>query len=69
MSHTLSIQRQSTLTFGVMYSQWVVWWVIAHISCDDLQNAKAAFIFLNFFYGFNIRSVVPNLGIRAFQDN
>lgn len=47
MSHTPFIQRQNTLTFGVMYSQWVVWWVIAQISRDDLLHAKA-FIFISF---------------------
>lgn len=45
MSHIYSIQRRSTLTFGVTYSHWVVWWVIVCISSDDLECKS----FWNFF--------------------
>lgn len=43
MSHMPPIQCRSTLTFSVTYSQRVAWWVILHISCDDLPNAKSLF--------------------------
>lgn len=44
MSHMPSVQSQSTLTFSVTYSQRVVWWVIAHISSDDVLNVKSCLL-------------------------